>query len=75
MANREDLVKSTIIQPVSVHETSDVARRLFRGSTIGTGFFKGSFPCVIVEYDRADVGYLRTAYLETLDPKGKVLWP
>ena len=75
MAGKEDLVKQAIIQPVSVHETSDVARRLFRGSTIGTGFFKGNFPCVVVEYDRSDVGYMRTAYLETLDPKGKRLWP
>lgn len=44
MNGREDLIKQTITRPVSVHETSDVTRRLFRGSTIGTGFFKGSFP-------------------------------
>jgi len=75
MADKEDLVKDTITAPVTVHETSDAARRLFRGKTITDGFWKGSFACVIIEYDKADVGYVRTAYLATLEPRGKVLWP
>jgi hypothetical protein len=75
MADKEDAVKQAITNPISVHETSDVARRLFRGSAIGTGFWSGSFPCVVVEYDRRDVGYLRTAYLSTLEPVGRKLWP
>jgi hypothetical protein len=75
MADFEDLVKAAISRPKSVHQTSDVARRLFRGSTIVTGFWRSAFPCVVVEYDRTDVGYLRTAYLSTLEPRGKVIWP
>ena len=75
MADKEDLVKQTIIGPVSVHETHDVARRLFRGGTISGGFWKDSFPCVVIEYNRNGVGYLRTAYLGTLEPRGKQIWP
>jgi hypothetical protein len=74
MDGREELVKEAIIRPVSVHATRDPARRLFRGKTITSGFFSGSSPRAVVEYDRSDIGYLRTAYLDNLDPIVKVLW-
>jgi uncharacterized protein YuzE len=71
MIDQEELVKRTIFSPTSVRETSDPARRLFRGATITTGFWKGSFPKVLLRYTKNGVGFLLTAYLDTLEPRGK----
>jgi hypothetical protein len=75
MADQEDLTKRAIASPHSVHETSTNARLMFRGVTISTGFWKGNFPKVLVNYTRNGVGFLITAYLDTLEPRGKKIWP
>jgi len=75
IVGREDQVKVAIEQPVSVHEGNDADTLLFRGQTITTGFWKNSLPVAVVEYIKNGNGYLRTAYLSTLEPKGGQLWP
>jgi len=75
MIDQEELVKRAISSPKSVHETSDPARRLFRGATITMGFWKGNFPKVLLRYTKNGVGFLLTAYLDTLEPRGKKIWP
>jgi len=75
MIDQEELVKRAISSPTSVHETSDPLRRLFRGATITTGFWKGNFPKVLLRYTKNGVGFLLTAYLDTLEPRGKKIWP
>lgn len=75
MVGREDQVKVAIEQPVSVHrgEAPDVS--LFKGQVITTGFWKDSFPVAVVEHIKSGNGYLKTAYLSTLDPRGTKIWP
>lgn len=73
MIGKEDLVKDTIENPVRVHEGNTATSRVFRGATIASGFWKGSHPHAIVEYRKNGVGYLKTAYLATSEPKGKVV--
>jgi hypothetical protein len=76
MANYEELVKQAISSPKSVHETRDPARRLFRGATITTGLWNGSFVKVVVRYTRKNgVGFLLTAYFDTLESRDKQIWP
>lgn len=75
MADKLDLVKQAISAPKSVHETGTSTRRLIRSETITSGFWKGSFVKVLVNYTKGGVGFLITAYLDTLEPRGKQIWP
>jgi hypothetical protein len=76
MSDKEDLVKEAIINPTCVHQsTKDPARRLFRGATISSGFFKGSYAVAVVRYGKNGVGFLLTAYLKTLPLRGPKIWP
>jgi hypothetical protein len=74
MADKEDLVKHAIEDPVAVHLGNTAADRLFRGATIGAGFWHGSFPVAVVEYNKQNTGFLRTAYLSNSEPRGTVIW-
>jgi long-subunit acyl-CoA synthetase (AMP-forming) len=75
MVGREDQVKVAIEQPAAVHEGNAPGILLFRGQTITAGFWKNSFPVAVVEYIKSGNGYMRTAYLSTLDPSGAQIWP
>lgn len=74
MTDKEDLVKSAIEKPVAVHLGNTATDRLFRGEAISSGFWKGSFAVVVVEYNKQNVGFLRTAYLSSLEPRGTIIW-
>jgi hypothetical protein len=75
MIGREDQVKVAIEQPVSVHQDDTPNVSLFTGQVITTGFWKDSFPVAVVEYIKSGNGYLKTAYLSTLGPRGTKIWP
>jgi hypothetical protein len=74
MADKEEHVKQAIEHPLAVHLGNTPADRLFRGSTIQTGFWNGSFVVVVVEYNKQNVGFLRTAYLSNREPQGAMIW-
>jgi hypothetical protein len=75
MTDKEDAVKDAIEHPTAVHLGNTAADRLFRGQAVTAGFWKGAFPVVVVEYNNQNVGFLRTAYLSNLAPKGAKIWP
>jgi hypothetical protein len=75
MKDKENEAKRAIEKPVAVYLGNTAADRLFRGETLASGFWKGAFPVVVVEYNNQNIGFLRTAYLSTLEPKGAVIWP
>lgn len=75
MIDKEDEAKRAKGKPVAVHLGNTAADRVFRGEVISSGFWKGSFPVVVVAYDKTNVGFLRTAYLTNLEPKGTNIWP
>jgi hypothetical protein len=75
MTDKEDAVKSAIERPATVHLGNTAADRLFMGKALTAGFWKGSSPIVVVEYNKQNVGFLRTAYLSNLAPKGAKIWP
>ena len=75
MAGRVNDVRSAIERPISVHQGETNADRLFRGERLQSGFWKGNFPVVVVTYrSGAGLGFLKTAYLSTLEPVGVLLW-
>jgi hypothetical protein len=74
MADKEDWAKAAIEKPVSVHSGNTAAHLVFRGLAIAVGFWAGSFPVAVVEYNSQNVGFFRTAYLSSLEPIGKVIW-
>ena len=73
MIDQVDTVKAAIVEPLRVYETSRTDRLLFRGQTLLSGFWQGNFAKVIVNY-RTNIGFLITAYLATLEPRGKIRW-
>jgi hypothetical protein len=73
MVDQENLVKAAIVAPAAVYETSRTDRLLFRGEALSSGFWQGSFAKVVINY-RANIGFLITAYLDTLEPRGKKRW-
>jgi hypothetical protein len=74
MVDQENIVKAAIVVPAAVYETSRKDRLLFRGETLSSGFWKGSFAKVAVNYRANHTGFLITAYLDTLEPRGKKRW-
>ena len=73
MVGKEEQVKDAIQHPDIVYEGRTAAHKIFTTRNITAGFWAGSITVVVVQY-RKDVGYLNTAYLTTLDPKGRILW-
>jgi len=75
MAGRENEVKSAIERPTSVHQGDTPSDQVFRGELIQGGFWKGSFAVAVVTYGaKGGSGFLKTAYLSTLEPRGAELW-
>ena len=74
MIGKEDQVRIAIEHPDSVYEGRTPEHKLFTARNITTGFWAGSITTAVVRY-RKGVGYLNTAYLTTLEPRGRVLWP
>jgi len=50
-------------------------QRVYQGSPRPRGFFRGSFPVVVVEVTNAQTGRVVTAYLTTLAYPGQQRWP
>jgi hypothetical protein len=74
MADKEEEAKQAIEKPAAVHLGNTASDRVFRGETLQTRFWKGSFPIVVVEYNKQNVGFLRTAYLSNSEPRGTMIW-
>ena len=74
MIGKEDQVKAVIESPDAVYEGRTPEHKLFTARNITTGFWSGSITVAVVQY-RKGMGYLNTAYLTTLNPRGRVLWP
>jgi hypothetical protein len=74
MVGKEEQVKGAIEQPDVVYEGRTPEYKLFTARNITTGFWAGSITVAVVQYRRS-ISYLNTAYLTTLEPKGKILWP
>ena len=74
MIDKEEAVKHAIEKLVTVHLGNTASDRLFRGETFTSGFWNGSFAVVVVEYNKQNVGFLRTAYLSGLEPRGTIIW-
>ena len=74
MVGKEDYVKAAIEKPDVVYEGRTPEHKLFTARNITSGLWAGSITVAVVRY-RKDIGYLNTAYLTTLEPKGKRLWP
>jgi hypothetical protein len=74
MVGKEDYVKAAIERPDMVYEGRTPEHKLFTARNIKVGLWAGSITIAVVRY-RKDIGYLNTAYLTTLEPKGKILWP
>lgn len=55
--------------------TSRQSRRIYQGQPRATGFFRGSFPLIVVALIDAYNGRVVTAYLERLPYRGQQLWP
>jgi len=75
MVDKEDEAKNAVEKPFAVLLGNTAADRLFRGEVISSGFWKGSFPVVVVTYNMQNVGFLKTAYLTNLEPRGTKVWP
>ena len=73
MVGKEEQVKTAIERPDIVYEGRTPEHQVFTARNITTGFWTGSITVAVVRY-RKGIGYLNTAYLTTLEPKGKVLW-
>ena len=50
-------------------------QRVYQGFPRPTGFFRGSFPIVVVELTSTQAGRVVTAYLTTLPYIGRQRWP
>jgi hypothetical protein len=73
MVGKEDQVKEAIETPDVVYEGRTPEHKLFTARNIKTGFWAGHITVAVVRYTKG-IGYLNTAYLTTLEPKGRVLW-
>ena len=75
MAGCENEVRSAIERPISVHQGETSADRLFRANDFRVDSGRAIFPVVVVAYrSGAGLGFLKTAYLSTLEPVGVLLW-
>jgi hypothetical protein len=72
MVGKEEQVKAAIERPDVVYEGRTPEHKVFTARNITTGFWAGSITIAVVRY-RKGIGYLNTAYLTTLEPKGKIL--
>jgi hypothetical protein len=72
MVGKEDYVKAAIERPDVVYEGRTLKHKLFTARNIKAGLWAGSITVTGVQY-RRNIGYLNTAYLTTLEPKGKIL--
>jgi hypothetical protein len=71
----QDIVDTlTAPQRICDHRTIS-AQRVYQGSPRARGFFRGSFPMVVVEVTNAQTGRVVTAYLTTLAYLGQQRWP
>jgi len=64
----------TAPQRICDHRTIST-KRVHQGTPRTRGFFRGSFPMVIVEVIKAQKGRIITAYLTTLAYLGQQRWP
>ena len=64
----------TAPQRICDHRTLST-QRVYQGSPRPRGFFRGSFPVVVVEVTNAQTGKVVTAYLTTLAYLGQQRWP
>ena len=64
----------TAPQRICDHRTIS-AQRVYQGSPRTRGFFRGSFPVVVVEVTNAQTGRVVTAYMTTLAYLGQQRWP
>jgi hypothetical protein len=64
----------TAPQRICDHRTIST-QRVYQGAPRTRGFFRGSFPMVVVEMTNARTGRVVTAYLTTLAYLGQQRWP
>ena len=64
----------TAPQRICDHRTIST-QRVYQGSPRTRGFFRGSFPVVVVEVTNAQIGRVVTAYVTTLAYLGRQRWP
>ena len=64
----------TAPQRICDHRTIST-QRVYQGSPRTRGFFRGSFPVVVVEVTNAQTGRVVTAYLTTLAYSAQHQWP
>ena len=73
MVGKEEQVKAAIENPDAVYEGRTPEHKVFTARNIKTGFWVRSITVAVVRYKKG-TGYLNTAYLTTLEPKGTILW-
>ena len=64
----------TVPQRICEHREKST-QRVYQGFPRTTGFFRGSFPTVVVELISVQAGRVVTAYLTTLPYIGRQRWP
>jgi hypothetical protein len=64
----------TVPEWIYDHQTESI-QRVYQGTPRTTGFFRGSFPIVVVELMDERRGRVVTAYLTTLSYRGRRRWP
>ncbi len=64
----------TVPERICDHQT-EPTQRVYQGAPRTTGFFRGSFPIVVVELMDERMGRVVTAYLTTLSYRGRERWP
>ncbi len=72
MMGKEALVQQAVENPDQVHDGRTSTHKLFT-ARVNSGFYAGSLVVAVVRYQRG-VGYLNTAYLSGLAPKGAMIW-
>jgi hypothetical protein len=71
-----DDIAQALMQPVRIcGPTSDSAKRVYQGAARPSGFFRDSFPLVVVVLAEEYTGRVITAYLERRPYRGEQLWP
>jgi hypothetical protein len=72
----ESDIAQALTAPVWIcHHRIEPTQRVYQGSPRSLGFFRGSFPVVVVELIDERTGRVVTAYLTTLPYPGRQRWP
>jgi len=72
----EQDIAETLTAPQRICDHRAIStQRVYQGSPRARGFFRDSFPVVVVEVTNAQAGRVVTAYLTTLAYPGQQRWP